>query len=49
MSSEEWLLLAAAVLPVILTILLYWLGVKIARRSEERQRELDRERLRDGR
>ena len=42
MSAEELVLLASALVPVILTVALYWFGVKIAKRSEERQRELDK-------
>ena len=42
MSAQELVLLASALVPVILTVALYWFGVKIARRSEKRQQELDK-------
>jgi hypothetical protein len=41
-SAENWLLFASALVPVALAIVVYWYGMKIARRSEERQRELDK-------
>jgi len=43
-SAQEWILLASALVPVILTIGLYWFGFKVAKRSEERQQELDKNR-----
>ena len=42
MSSLNWILFASAILPVVIAILVYYFGVKIARRSEEKQQELER-------
>ena len=41
MSAENWLLFASAFVPVILAIVVYWYGMKLARRSDEKQRKLD--------
>ena len=35
MSSQEWVLLASAVIPVILAVGVYWFGFKLAKRHDE--------------
>ena len=39
MSAQEWLLLGSAVVPVVLAAGVYWFGFKLARRSDERERD----------
>jgi hypothetical protein len=39
LSAAEWLVLLSAIVPAVLAASVYWIGLRLARRHDERDRE----------